>query len=64
MLGDRKKPKKKERKIEEESENVRAWLNDYNDDIDEMIWCALVDLYNTCSVLFKTFLELLKNETK
>ena len=42
MLGDRKKPKKKEKKLEEESENVRAWLNDFNEDIDELMWCEVL----------------------
>ena len=43
ILGDRKKPKKKERKMEEESENVREWLNSYNDDMDDMfqLFCKL-----------------------
>lgn len=33
VLGDRKKPKKKERTVGDDSENVKAWLNEDDDDI-------------------------------
>lgn len=32
VLGDRAKPKKKQRNVEEESENVKAWLENDEDD--------------------------------
>ena len=32
VLGNRAKPKKKERTMDNESENVKAWLNDRDDD--------------------------------
>lgn len=34
VLGDRAKPKKKQRNVEEENENIKAWLaNDDDDDL-------------------------------
>lgn len=34
VLGDRAKPKKKQRNVDEESENIKAWLANDNDDDD------------------------------